>query len=172
VDAVAGTEVKICDTRKTVPGWRILDKYAVRCGGGRNHRVGLYDAVLVKDNHLADVPGDRLAAAVSHLLDGAARLDPPPTFIEIEADTLEQVEQLFKLPGIDVILLDNFTTAQLRKAVRLRKSLGLVGKVRLEASGGVTLDQVRVLAETGVDRISVGAITHSAPAIDLSLERS
>ncbi len=170
VDAVAGTEARICDTRKTVPGWRLLDKYAARCGGGKNHRLGLYDAILVKDNHLAGVPTERLARVVFELLHEAANLQPPPTFVEVEADTLEQAEALFKVVGVDIVLLDNFTLVNLRKAVRLRDSLGLKGKVQLEASGGVTLDKVRAVAETGVDRISVGVITHSAPALDLALD--
>ena len=170
VDAVAGSAADISDTRKTVPGWRVLDKYAVRCGGGRNHRVGLHDAILAKDNHLAGVPIEKLADAVSGLLSEAASLTPPPTFIEVEADTVEQAEQLFKVVGLDVVLLDNFNRADLRKTVRLRDSLGLKGKVQLEASGGVSLENVRGIAETGVDRISVGVITHSAPALDLALD--
>jgi nicotinate-nucleotide pyrophosphorylase (carboxylating) len=171
VDAVAGSGAKIYDTRKTIPGWRVLDKYAVRCGGGRNHRMGLHDAVLVKDNHLADVPDGRLAESMFEMLNQAATLTPPPAFVEIEADTPEQAEQAFKVVGVDLVLLDNLSRTELRRVVKLRDSLGLKGKVQLEASGGVNLDTVRPIAETGVDRISVGAITHSAPAIDLSLER-
>ncbi len=170
VDAVAGTGAKICDTRKTIPGWRLLDKYAVRCGGGHNHRFGLYDAVLVKDNHLAGVPDAQLAGTVLDMLTEASALTPPPTFVEVEADTLDQAAELLKVAGLDVILLDNFSPSRLRKAVRMRNSLGLKGKVQLEASGGVTLDTVRALAETGVDRISVGSITHSPSALDLSLD--
>lgn len=170
VDAVAGTAAKIHDTRKTVPGWRLLDKYAVCCGGGHNHRLGLHDAVLLKDNHLARITRERLAGTVFEMLDEAAALDPPPKFFEVEADTLEQAEELFKVAGIDVVLLDNFTPADLRRVVKLRDSLGLKGKVRLEASGGVTIENVRAIAEAGVERISVGAITHSAPAVDLALE--
>lgn len=171
VEAVAGTEAKIYDTRKTIPGWRLLDKYAVRCGGGRNHRMGLYDAVLVKDNHRADVPPERLAGAIFEVLNDASALDPPPTFVEVEADDLDQVKQLFQVVGVDVVLLDNFSPDQLLEAVKLRDELGLRGKVKLEASGGITLDTVRAVAETGVDRISVGAMTHSAAAVDLALER-
>jgi nicotinate-nucleotide pyrophosphorylase (carboxylating) len=170
VDAVAGTRADIYDTRKTVPGWRVLDKYAVCCGGGHNHRMGLHDAILIKDNHLAGIEPQHLAGAVFDMLNRAGSLDPPPTFVEVEADTLEQAEQLFKVVGVDAVLLDNFAAADLRKAVELRDSLGLAGKVQLEASGGVTLDTVRAIAETGVDRISVGAITHSVPALDLALE--
>ncbi|MHC4698133.1 MAG: carboxylating nicotinate-nucleotide diphosphorylase [Planctomycetota bacterium] len=171
VDAVAGTETTILDTRKTTPGWRSLEKYAVRCGGGTNHRQGLYDAVLIKDNHLAGVEDQRLAGTVFEQLNRLLEGGPKPAFIEVEADTLQQVEELYKVVGIDLILLDNFSPDALRRAVALRNELGLDGKVALEASGGVTLAGVRALAETGVDRISVGAITHSATALDLSLER-
>ena len=170
VEAVAGTGAGIYDTRKTTPGWRVLEKYAVRCGGGRNHRMGLHDAVLVKDNHLADVPAERLGAVVADMLHQAASLRPPPAFVEVEADTLEQAERIFKVVGVDLVLLDNFSNAELRRAVKLRDSLGLKGKVELEASGGINLETVRSVAETGVERISVGAITHSAPAVDLGLE--
>jgi nicotinate-nucleotide pyrophosphorylase (carboxylating) len=170
VDAVAGTGAKICDTRKTTPGWRILEKYAVTCGGGRNHRMGLHDAVLIKDNHLAGVGPERLAGTLFSMLNDAAALEPPPNFIEVEADTLDQVEQIFNVVGVDYVLLDNFSTADLAKAVALRDSLGLKGKVQLEASGGITLQTIHAVAESGVERISVGAITHSVPAIDLSLE--
>ena len=171
VDAVAGTGAKIYDTRKTTPGWRLLEKYAVRCGGGHNHRMGLYDAVLIKDNHLAGIEPNRLAYHVFQMLSQAAAFDPPPKFVEVEADTLEQVEQLFKVLGINAILLDNFSLEDLREAVALRDALGLNGRMELEASGGINLHTVRAVAETGVDRISVGAITHSATAIDLSLQR-
>jgi nicotinate-nucleotide pyrophosphorylase (carboxylating) len=131
----------------------------------------LFDAVLIKDNHLAGIPPSRLGVAVFDMLNrlsvGAAR----PAFVEVEADTLEQVEELFKVVGIDAILLDNFPLEDLSKAVALRDARGLRGKVVLEASGGITLKTVRAVAKTGVDRISVGAITHSATALDLSLER-
>ncbi len=169
VDAVAGTAAKVYDTRKTTPGWRHLEKYAVRCGGGHNHRMGLYDAVLVKDNHLAGVEPQRISFVVFEMLDRAATFDPPPEFIEIEADTLEQVEELFKVVGIDVILLDNFPLEDLRRAVQRRDQLGLKGRIELEASGGITLETIASVAQTGVDRISAGALTHSATAIDLSL---
>ncbi len=170
VDAVAGTSAKIYDTRKTIPGWRSLDKYAVRCGGGHNHRMGLHDAILLKDNHLAGIPAARLGARVFEMLNAAAELSPPPDFVEVEVDTLEQLDELLKVVGIDVILLDNFTPDQIREAVGRRDAYGLRGKVALEASGGVSLDDVRAVAQTGVDRIAVGAITHSAPALDLSME--
>lgn len=171
VDSVAGTGAAIYDTRKTVPGWRALDKYAVRCGGGRNHRHGLFDAVLIKDNHLAGVPIHRLAAAVFEMLSRLSGDGKNLTFVEVEASSVEQVRELCKVVGVDVILLDNFPVSQLTEAVAYRDSLGLRGKVELEASGGVTLQTVREVARTGVERISVGALTHSAPAIDLSLER-
>jgi len=171
VDAVAGTNAAIYDTRKTIPGWRRLEKYAVRCGGGNNHRMGLFDAVLIKDNHLSGIETPRLAHAVFEWLSRLSLRDIKPQFVEIEADGIEQVEQLLKVVGIDAILLDNFPLDQLREAVALRDGEGLRGKVALEASGGITLQTVRAVAETGVDRISVGALTHSAPALDLSLDR-
>jgi len=171
VDAVAGTDATIFDTRKTTPGWRVLEKYAVRCGGGSNHRMGLYDAVLIKDNHLAGIGTTRLANAVFEMLGRLSMRNVNPTFVEIEADGVDQVKQLLKVVGIDAILLDNFSLDQLREAVILRDNLGLRGKVALEASGGITLQTVRAVAQTGVDRISVGTLTHSAPALDLSLDR-
>lgn len=176
VEAVAGSQAVICDTRKTTPGWRQLEKYAVRCGGGTNHRMGLYDGVLIKDNHLQGIPADRMAAAVFDMLNrlsgspDRAVADAP--LVEVEADSLKQVEALLTVVGIDALLLDNFTVDGLREAVALRDGLGLKGKVLLEASGGVTLERVRAVAESGVDRISVGALTHSATAVDLSLERT
>lgn len=170
VRAAGDTHAKIYDTRKTTPGFRMLDKYAVRCGGGHNHRTGLFDAVLIKDNHIAGVPTQRLAHAVMSLLNGIERLPSQPAFVEVECDDLAQLAQLLKVVGIDVILLDNFSYDDLREAVRMRDAAGLRGKVELEASGGATLDMIRPLAETGVERIAVGAITHSAPALDLGLD--
>ena len=170
VAATAGMHVKIYDTRKTMPGLRTLERYAVRCGGGHNHRTGLYDAVLVKDNHLAGIPVPRLAHAVFEMLNRVETLPIRPAFVEVECDTLEEYAELLKVVGINVILLDNFDIADLRAAVKMRDSAGLRGKVELEASGGITLDNVRTVAETDVERISVGAITHSAPVLDLSLE--
>jgi nicotinate-nucleotide pyrophosphorylase (carboxylating) len=170
VEAVAGTQAKIYDTRKTIPGWRQLDKYAVRCGGGRNHRMGLHDAILVKDNHLAGVETGYLGMALADMVREAASLSPPPDFIEIEVDDLDQLEEILKVSGVDVILLDNFTAAQMRQAVARRDQVGLVGRVKLEASGGIDLDSVRQIAETGVERIAVGAITHSAPALDIAID--
>lgn len=157
VDAVAGTGTIILDTRKTTAGLRSLEKYAVRAGGGTNHRVGLYDAILIKDNHLQAAGGVRPAIE-------RARAAVPPLPIEVEADTLEQVDEALKA-GADRILLDNMPLAWLREAVAL-----VAGRCPLEASGGVNLATVRAIAETGVDFISVGALTHSAPALDVSLE--
>lgn len=156
VDAVAGTDVAILDTRKTTPGLRLLEKHAVACGGGRNHRFALDDAVLVKDNHLAAAGSVR--AAVERL---RAATDLP---IEVECDTLAQVSEALAT-GIDAILLDNMTPEELVTAVALA-----YGHARLEASGGVTLESVRAIAETGVDEISIGALTHSARSLDVSLE--
>jgi nicotinate-nucleotide pyrophosphorylase (carboxylating) len=158
VDAVAGTGAAIVDTRKTTPGLRALEKYAVRCGGGRNHRFGLDDAILIKDNHVAIAGGVtealvRAHAAAGHLVK-----------IEIEIDRLEQLEPAIA-GGADVVLLDNFDPDALRRAVALAR-----GRVRLEASGGVTVETVRAVAESGVDLISVGWITHSAPALDVALD--
>jgi nicotinate-nucleotide pyrophosphorylase (carboxylating) len=170
VAAVADTHAKIYDTRKTTPGLRTLEKYAVRCGGGHAHRTGLYDAVLIKDNHLAGIPTNRMAHTVREMLGRVQSLPARPAFVEVECDTLEQFAELVGVVGIDVILLDNFETADLIAAVALRDRTGLRGKVELEASGGITLDGVRSVAETGVERIAVGAITHSAPALDLGLD--
>jgi nicotinate-nucleotide pyrophosphorylase (carboxylating) len=170
VGAVAGTHAKIYDTRKTTPGLRTLEKYAVRCGGGHNHRIGLYDAVLVKDNHLAGIPVGRLAHAVFEMLGRIETLPVRPAFVEVECDGLDQLAELLKVVGIDVILLDNFSVEDLRSAVHIRNEAGLRGKVELEASGGATLDSVRAIAESGVERIAVGAITHSAPSLDLGLD--
>jgi len=164
VDAIAGTSAVILDTRKTTPGMRTLEKAAVRAGGGQNHRFGLYDMVMVKDNHLA---ADAAAYAETLRLQVQVfRRDHPEVKVEVEADTLDQVKAFLSIPGIDVILLDNMTPAQMREAVRLR---GL-SRVKLEASGGVTLASVREIALTGVDFISSGALTHSAGSIDFSLE--
>lgn len=161
-DAVGGTKASILDTRKTTPGLREFERIAVRAGGGTNHRFGLFDRVLAKDNHLA-VTGD--ANGLQRAID-EAKSKRPDIVIEIEADTLEQVAMLCLLRGIDVILLDNMTNDQLRRAVALRGDKPII----LEASGGVNLQTVRGIAETGVDCISVGALTHSARAVDLSME--
>ncbi|HNQ23155.1 MAG TPA: carboxylating nicotinate-nucleotide diphosphorylase [Phycisphaerae bacterium] len=171
VEAVAGTGAAILDTRKTTPGWRLLEKYAVRCGGGHNHRFGLYDAVLIKDNHLAGIPLNRLAGAVFEMLNHLSSTGVRPAFVEVEADAPEQAEELFKVVGVDVILLDNFALEDVVRIVQRRGDLGLQGKIDLEASGGVDLRTVRALAEAGVERISVGALTHAARGLNLSLER-
>ena len=156
VDAVDGTGAVVLDTRKTTPGLRALEKHAVVCGGGRNHRFGLDDGVLIKDNHLR--AAGSIEAAVERLRD--ATILP----VEVECDTLEQVSEALAA-GVDAILLDNMTLDQLRSAVAL-----VGGRARLEASGGITLDNIRAVAETGVDEISVGALTHSARSLDVSLE--
>lgn len=170
VSEISGTGARIFDTRKTTPGLRALEKYAVRCGGGENHRAGLYDAVLIKDNHLAGVAPERVGHAVFEMLNRLGTLPRKPDFVEVECDGLGQLEQLLKVVGIDVILLDNFAIADLRGAVSMRDGCGLGGKVALEASGGINLANVRQVAETGVERIAIGAITHSAPALDLALD--
>ena len=162
VEAVKGTRAQILDTRKTTPGWRRFEKYAVTCGGGRNHRLGLYDMVLIKDNHLAALRNESpnaIAAAVQR-----ARAKYPALKVEVEADTLEQVEQAVAA-GADMVLLDNMNLVQLRLAVQRCKDHALT-----EASGGVTLAGVRSIAETGVDFISVGSLTHSARAVDIGLD--
>ena len=162
VDRVEGTKTRILDTRKTTPLLRDLEKYAVACGGGTNHRHGLWDQVLIKDNHLAALAGaspNPIAAAVER-----ARALYPNLKIEVEADTLEQVGWGAE-SGADVVLLDNMSLAELRQAVAL-----VAGRCQTEASGGVRLDTVRAIADTGVDFISVGALTHSARAVDLGLD--
>lgn len=159
VDLVQGTNAKILDTRKTTPGWRALEKYAVRAGGGVNHRMDLASGVLIKDNHLAALDGDVVKAVTR-----ARELAPKGTKIEVECDRLEQVERAVEA-GADIVLLDNMSTAMLSDAVKL-----VDGRATLEASGGVNLGTVRAIAETGVDWISVGALTHSAPSMDLGLD--
>jgi nicotinate-nucleotide pyrophosphorylase (carboxylating) len=161
VQAAANSRVKIIDTRKTTPGLRQFEKAAVLAGGGKNHRFGLYDMVLVKDNHLAMTSGlSTLAQRIREI-----RKANPKMKIELEADNLEQVRAFVELPEVDMILLDNMTPAQLREAVALRRD-----HIKFEASGGINLKNVRRVAATGVDYISVGALTHSADAIDFSLE--
>jgi nicotinate-nucleotide pyrophosphorylase (carboxylating) len=161
VEAVAGTKARIVDTRKTTPGLRQLEKQAVREGGGHNHRVGLADGVLIKDNHLAAIGGsDRVTKAIER-----ARAFAPHTLrIEVEVTTLPEADEAVAA-GADVILLDNMDVATMRRAVE-----SVAGRALLEASGGVNLSTVRAIAETGVDLISIGALTHSAPALDISLE--
>jgi nicotinate-nucleotide pyrophosphorylase (carboxylating) len=159
VEKVKRTRAKIVCTRKTIPGLRALEKYAVRCGGGMNHRFGLDDAILIKDNHIAVAGG--VAAALQAARGSAGHL----VKIEIEVDRLAQLEEVLKTGGADVVLLDNMDTKTMTQAVKMTR-----GKLLLEASGGVRLDNVAAIAETGVDMISVGALTHSAPALDLSLD--
>ena len=163
----ANPDVRIFDTRKTLPGWRELDKYAVRAGGGHNHRLGLYDAILVKDNHLAGIPAGGLVATLTELL---SRRAGSASFVEVEVDSLEQLGEVCQVAGVDIVLLDNFSPAQMRSAVEFRDAQGLRGRLELEASGGVTLARVAEIAETGIDRISVGALTHSATALDIALD--
>lgn len=163
VDAAAGTRAKILDTRKTLPGWRCLQKYAVRCGGGTNHRLGLYDGVLIKDNHLAAwTESKSIAAAVN-----TARTRWPSVSLEVEVDSLAQLPDAFA-GAPDIVLLDNMTPAMMADAVALRDATA--ARVLLEASGGITFANVAEIARTGVDRISIGALTHSAPALDLAFD--
>jgi nicotinate-nucleotide pyrophosphorylase (carboxylating) len=162
VEAVRGARAKILDTRKTTPGWRRFEKYAVTCGGGKNHRLGLFDMILIKDNHLAALRNEKpnaVAAAVQ-----LSREKFPKLKIEVEADTLKQVEQAVAARA-DFILLDNMDLKQLRQAVKI-----VNGRAKIEASGGINLKTVRAIAETGVDFISVGALTHSAHAVDIGLD--
>jgi len=162
VEAVKDTRARILDTRKTTPGWRRFEKYAVTCGGGHNYRIGLYDMILIKDNHLAalrhELPNPIFVAVQR------ARAKYPALKIEVEADTLTQVEQALGA-GADIILLDNMNLIQLRLAMQQAK-----GRAQTEASGGVNLSTVRAIAETGVDFISIGALTHSARAVDIALD--
>ncbi len=167
VRRVHGTSAKIYDTRKTLPGFRALDKYAVRAGGGFNHRIGLHDGLLVKDNHLAAKAPKELAAFLQPIV-AQSRQEDPKRLVEVEVDSLEQLGEVLKVEGIDVILLDNMDCPRMAMAVELRNRVNR--KVELEASGGVTLETVRPIALTGVERIAVGAITHSAPALDIGLD--
>ena len=161
VDAVQGTGARILDTRKTTPGLKVLEKYAVRCGGGCNHRLTLGDGVLLKENHLA------AAGGILPAVQGARAAAPLLTRIEVEVETLEQLDQCLGVPEVDGVLLDNMSLEQMAEAVARRRAAG--SRIFLEASGNLTLDRARAVAETGVDFLSVGALTHSAPAADLSL---
>lgn len=175
VSQLQGTNARVYDTRKTTPGWRRLEKYAVRCGGGRNHRLGLFDGILIKDNHLAcraaadgtllDT-GSAIRAAKEFLASGAFRFENSP-MIEIEIDRIAQLEPALKA-GPDIVLLDNMKCDLLIQCVEMRNDIN--PEVELEASGGVNLQTIRAIAETGVDRISVGALTHSAVNLDLGLD--
>lgn len=155
-DAVAGLAVKVLDTRKTLPGWRMAQKYAVRCGGCYNHRIGLYDGILIKENHI------NAAGSIASAVQQAKTLHPGIS-IEVEVENLDELNQALEA-GADIILLDNFDTAMLKQAVQINQN-----KAQLEASGGISLDTIREIAETGVDRISVGALTKDIIAVDLSL---
>jgi nicotinate-nucleotide pyrophosphorylase (carboxylating) len=175
VDEVATSEVRIYDTRKTTPGWRRLEKYAVRCGGGYNHRAGLFDGILVKDNHLATSNGEQPASPAAALEKVRAFIDQAQDeypmlenlLVEVEVDTLEQLADV--LPANpDIVLLDNMSAEMLREAVACRNQLSPA--TELEASGGVTLGQLAAIAESGVERISAGALTHSATALDIGLD--
>ena len=161
VEAVKPHPVKVLDTRKTTPGWRLLEKAAVKDGGGTNHRMGLHDQVMVKDNHLMAAGGlEALQAAIDRV-----KTARPTIKVQLEADRLEQVADFLKLRGVDMLLLDNMQPGQLREAVRMN-----AGRLFLEASGGITLATIGTVAATGVDAISVGALTHSARALDLALD--
>jgi nicotinate-nucleotide pyrophosphorylase (carboxylating) len=161
VEAIEGTGARILDTRKTTPGLKVLEKYAVRCGGGFNHRLTLGDGVLLKENHITAAGGIRVAVEL------ARHVAPNLLKIEVEAETLDQVRECLLVLDVDGILLDNMTNDQMREAVQLRDASGR--RVFLEASGNLSLDRAWSVAETGVDFLSVGALTHSAPAADLSL---
>jgi nicotinate-nucleotide pyrophosphorylase (carboxylating) len=171
VNAIQGTKAKIYDTRKTMPGWRILEKYAVRCGGGYNHRIGLYDGVLIKDNHLAQL-GRNFQGKLRKIVRQAGKLKKAK-FVAVEVDHVDdQLNYVLKIPGIDIVLLDNMGQWQLKHAVEMRdKMCGKGKKPLLEASGNITLSTVSAIAQCGIDRIAVGAITHSAKAVDIGLDR-
>ena len=171
VRAIQGTKAKIYDTRKTMPGWRILEKYAVRCGGGYNHRLGLYDAVLIKDNHLAQL-GINFYPKLKKIVQQAKKVKNAK-FIAVEVDHVDhQLNHVLRIPGIDIVLLDNMGQWQLKHAVDMRNEMrGKSKKPLLEASGNITLSNVSAIAQCGIDRIAVGAITHSARAVDIALDR-
>ena len=171
VRAVHGTKARIYDTRKTLPGWRLLEKYAVRCGGGHNHRLGLYDGILIKDNHIAGL-GKNFPIKLRRVIADAQKLKGIK-FIAVEVDHVDhQLNHVLKIPGIDIVLLDNMGQWQLKHAVEMRDAMcGKNCKPLLEASGNITLDNVSATAHCGIDRIAIGAITHSATAVDIGLDR-
>jgi len=171
VQAVQGTKAKIYDTRKTLPGWRVLEKYAVRCGGGYNHRIGLYDGILIKDNHLAEL-GRNFQPKLRKIVCEARKIKGAK-FVAVEVDHVDdQLNYVLEIPGIDIVLLDNMGQWQLKHAVEMRDRMcGKNKKPLLEASGNITLNNVSAIAQCGVDRIAVGAITHSAAAVDIGLDR-
>jgi len=165
--AIEGTAARVYDTRKTAPGLRTLAKYAVRCGGGYCHRIGLHDAVLIKDNHVSRMDDEDFGAALRRAASAARAIEPPVEFIEVEVDTMDQFRAVLGA-DVELVLLDNMTLDELREAVQRRDAVQPA--LLLEASGGVTLETIRAVAETGVDRIAVGAITHSAAALDIGLD--
>ncbi len=171
VRAVKGTKAKIYDTRKTLPGWRLLEKYAVRCGGGYNHRLGLYDGVLVKDNHMAELGSD-FTDRLQKLVNDAKKVKGLQ-FVAVEVDHVDdQLNHVLKVRGVDIVLLDNMGQWQLKHAVEMRDAMcGKNKRPLLEASGNINLNNVAEIAQCGVDRIAVGAITHSAAAVDIGLDR-
>jgi nicotinate-nucleotide pyrophosphorylase (carboxylating) len=171
VRAVQGTKAKIYDTRKTLPGWRILEKYAVRCGGGHNHRLGLYDGVLIKDNHLAQLGRD-FQPKLKKIVREAKKIKSIK-FIAVEVDHVDdQLNYVLEIPGIDIVLLDNMGQWQFKHAIEMRnKMCGKNKRPLLEASGNITLSNVSAIAQCGIDRIAVGALTHSAAAVDIGLDR-
>ncbi|MEN6335128.1 MAG: carboxylating nicotinate-nucleotide diphosphorylase [Phycisphaerales bacterium] len=171
VRAIKGTKAKIYDTRKTLPGWRLLEKYAVRCGGGFNHRMGLYDGILIKDNHMAEL-GKNFPTRIRRLVEDAKKVKGLQ-FVAVEVDHVDnQLNHVLKIPGIDIVLLDNMGQWQLKHAVEMRDEMCGKGKgPLLEASGNITLNNVSEIAHCGVDRIAIGAITHSAAAVDIGLDR-
>ena len=171
VNAIQGKKAKIYDTRKTMPGWRILEKYAVRCGGGYNHRIGLYDGILIKDNHLVQL-GRNFQSKLRKTIEEAKNIKGIK-FIAVEVDHVDdQLNYVLEIPGIDIVLLDNMGQWQLKHAVEMRDAMcGKNKKPLLEASGNITLSNVSAIAQCGVDRIAIGAITHSATAVDIGLDR-
>lgn len=169
VAAARGTRARILDTRKTLPGWRRLQKYAVRVGGGENHRMGLFDAVLIKDNHIAAWRRHNPDRSLAELVRTARQRCPQAAFVEIEVDDVQQLADVLAARP-DIVLLDNFSSPMLVEAVRLRDRIQPT--TLLEASGGITLETIGAIARTGVDRISVGALTHSPPAMDLAFDWS
>lgn len=170
VSAVKGSRAKIYDTRKTTPGWRLLEKYAVRCGGGHNHRIGLGDGVLIKDNHIAEL-GPNFYPKLKKMVADAKKIKGVK-FVGVEVDHVDhQLNHVLRIPGVDVILLDNMGQWQLKHAVDVRNKTCGGRKPVLEASGNVTLNNVLAIAQCGVDRIAIGALTHSAAAVDIGLDR-
>jgi nicotinate-nucleotide pyrophosphorylase (carboxylating) len=171
VRAIQGTKARIYDTRKTMPGWRLLEKYAVRCGGGYNHRLGLYDGILIKDNHLAEL-GRNFQNKLKEIVTEAKKVKGVK-FVAVEVDHVDdQLNYVLEIPDIDIVLLDNMGQWQLKHAVEMRdKMCGKSKRPLLEASGNITLSNVSAIAQCGIDRIAVGAITHSAKAVDIGLDR-